>query len=327
MAAPTLEPIMRIASGFMAAKYLFVGTEVGLFEGLSDGPRELEELALRLGLPRHTTRILADALVTLGLVERQGERYANSDSSQAFLAGGGAGPDQRPLMRFLNRLNYPLWEQLEAAVRTAAVARGEMSPEQQEVYSAGVEALTAETARALASRYDFSPHRRLLDLGGGTGSFLLAALEQWPHLAGTHFDAPAVSSIARQRIAATPVAERVDYVDGNFFDDPIPEGHDAVLIANVIHLFGPERNLALLRRVRERSQPGARLLLVDLWTKATHTEPPFAALMAGQFLLHSSEGDVYSVDEAKTWLDKAGWRLVEQRDLTRAWSVLVAEAV
>jgi cyclopropane fatty-acyl-phospholipid synthase-like methyltransferase len=325
MADPTPDPIMRVASGFMTAKYLFVASEVGLFAGLADGPLGLDDLARRLGLPRHTTRILADALVTLGLVERRDDRYENAPASAVSLAGRTA-TDLRPLLRFLDQLNYPLWQQLEAAVRTAAVARGELTAEQQQIYSEGVEALTAGTARALATRYDFRPHRRLLDLGGGTGSFLLTVLGQAPHLAGTLFDAPAVAAIARQRLAATSVAGRVEIIGGDFFRDPIPEGHDVVLVANVLHLFGPERNRVLLRQLRGRTTDGGRLLLVDLWTDATHTQPPFAALMAGQFLLHSSEGDVYSVDEAASWLGDTGWQLVEEQALTGTWSLLVAEA-
>lgn len=321
MAEPTTDPIMHVASGFMAAKCLFVATEVGLFAGLADGPLGLDALARRLGLPRYTTRILADALVTMELVEREGDRYRNAPASAAFLAGRTA-TDQRPLMRFLDQLNYPLWQQFEAAVRTTGVSRGTLTPEQQRIYSEGVEALTAGTARALADRYDFGSHRRLLDLGGGTGSFLLAVLERAPHLAGTLFDAPAVTAIA-----ATPVADRVEIAEGDFFRDPIPDGHDAVLIANIVHLFAPERNRTLLRRLRERAVAGGRLLLVDLWTDATHTRPPFAALMAGSFLLHSSEGDVYSADEAEGWLAETGWRLADRRALSGAWSLLVAEVV
>ena len=67
--------IFQVASGFMAAKHLFVANEVGLFEKLAEGPASLDELASRTGVPRRTIRILADAMVALDLVERQGNRY------------------------------------------------------------------------------------------------------------------------------------------------------------------------------------------------------------------------------------------------------------
>jgi len=91
----------------------------------------------------------------------------------------------------------------------------------------------------------------------------------------------------------------------------------------VIHLYTPERNLALLRTLRQRVPTGARLLLVDFWTDPTHTQPLFAALMAGEFLLYG--GNVYSVDEAHQWLAASGWRPVEHRPLAGPVSLLVAE--
>jgi cyclopropane fatty-acyl-phospholipid synthase-like methyltransferase len=130
---------------------------------------------------------------------------------------------------------------------------------------------------ALPTAYDFSRHRRVLDLGGGTGSWLIALLRHYPGLEGTLFDLPNAAAVARQRLASDPGAQRAQVVAGDFFKDPIPSGHDAVLIANVIHLFSAAHNLELLRRTRAYMPDGARLLLADFWTDATHTQPPFAA--------------------------------------------------
>ncbi len=71
---------------------------------------------------------------------------------------------------------------------------------------------------------------------------------------------------------------------------------------------------------------GARLLLVDFWTDPTHTQPPFAALMAGEFLVITGEGDVYNPVDEEGWLGATAWRLVEHRPVTGPISVIVAEA-
>jgi hypothetical protein len=75
----TPDPIMRIALGFMAAKHLFTASAIGLFEHLAGGPATLDELAARCGIPRRTLGISADAMASLGLIERDGERYRNSN--------------------------------------------------------------------------------------------------------------------------------------------------------------------------------------------------------------------------------------------------------
>ncbi|HLE63478.1 MAG TPA: methyltransferase [Pyrinomonadaceae bacterium] len=321
------EPILQIASGFLAAKHLFVAAEIGLFEKLAEGPLTLDELAQRTGLPRRTLRITTDAMTALGIVERQGDRYSNSPAATAFLSDTG-GPDLRPFLRFWNRLSYPRWMRLEEAIRTDEMIFGEssFSDQEQNLYSEGVEAVTAGTAHALAETYDFRRHQRLLDLGGGTASFLIPILSRFGNLQATLFDLPAVVSATRRRLAQTPQANHIRIVEGDFFRDPIPKGHDAVIIANIIHCFPADLAQELLRRVDDCVSVGARILLIDFWTNVTHTEPVFAALMAGEFLLTPGRGDVYSIEDAEGWFDQIGWRQVEHKPLAGPASLLVAEA-
>jgi SAM-dependent methyltransferase len=320
------DAIFQVGCGFMASKLFFVANDVGLFEKLADGPATLDELRQRIGLPRRTMRILADALVALGLVELRGDRYQNGPAADSFLSGRGV-EDLRPLLRYLDQLNYPMWMKLKESVRTGQPVFKDLTltEENQQIYSEGVEAFTVEAANMLGAMYDFSRHRRVLDLGGGTGSFLIAVLGQHSNLEAVLFERPQVAAVARRRLAGSPLANRIRIVEGDFFNDPIPQDHDAVIVANVIHLLSPEHNVELLRRIRESASDGCRLLLVDLWTDPTHAQPLVAALMAGAFLLRSGEGDVYSEEEARGWLQETGWRPVEHKTLGGRASLIVAE--
>mgnify|MGYP001204061750 CR=1 FL=1 len=99
------EPIIKVALGFMAAKYLFAASEIGLFEALARGPANLEELTDRIAVPLQTTGTVAAALVSLGLIEQEGSRYRNS-AAATFLAGQ-PGLDLRPLLRSQDNIGYP----------------------------------------------------------------------------------------------------------------------------------------------------------------------------------------------------------------------------
>jgi hypothetical protein len=81
----------------------------------------------------------------------------------------------------------------------------------------------------------------------------------------------------------------------------------------------------LLERVYASAPPGARLLLVDFWSNPTHTQPVFAALMAGEWLMGRGEGDVYSEDEICHLLTVTGWTMIARRPLTGPASLVVAE--
>jgi ubiquinone/menaquinone biosynthesis C-methylase UbiE len=325
MAEITPEPIFKVASGFMAAKHLFIANEIGLFDQLAGGPASLDDLARRTDVARARVRIIADAMVSLGFLERDGDAYRNSPVAAAFLCDGTTA-DMRPFLRFWNHLSYPMWTKLEDAVRTGeAQTTLNLSDDLQRIFSEGVEAIQAVPSQALPAAYDFTRHNRMLDIGGGTGSWLSAVLDRYGDLEGTLFELPSAAAVARRNLSAVGSAERLEVVDGDFFTDTLPEGHDVVLVANVMHLFSPESNQALLRSARQSVPDGARLLLADFWTDETHTDPPFAALMAAEFLMFTGEGDVYSEQEARAWLEETGWQTLEHKPLAGPQSLIVAE--
>lgn len=328
MTAVTPEPIVKVAMGFMAAKHLFVASEVGLFEALAAGPATIEELASRTDVPSRTIAIAAAAMVSLGLIEQDGDRYQNCEPAAAFLAGK-PGPDLRPMLRFFDQISYPTWQKLADAVRTGngQAQFGKFDKRQQEIFSAGVESLSGPGAAALATNYDFGRHRKVLDVAGGTGSFLVAVLKLHANLRGTLFELPGPCAVARQKLANLPEGSRIDIVEGDVFKDALPAGYDALIVANTAHIFSVPHNIELMSKMRTGVQSGARLLLVDLWTDPSHTQPGPAALISGEFLVISGEGQAYSEQEADTWLGQTGWRKIEKTPLAGPTSLIVAEAV
>jgi hypothetical protein len=150
-------------------------------------------------------------------------------------------------------------------------------------------------------------------------------LRKYPRLRGT-LELPGACAVARRRLSQEPEKARIEIVEGDVFKAPLPQDHDALLIANTVHVLSAAHNLELLKKARAAVQVGARLLLVDLWTDPTHTQPLTAALMSGQFLLTAGEGQSYSELEADEWLKQTGWRKMERRPLVGAAGLIVAEA-
>jgi ubiquinone/menaquinone biosynthesis C-methylase UbiE len=320
----TPDSIMEVARGFMAAKHLFAACSIGIFEALADGPATLAQIAARTGISERAARISADAMVALGFLDAGHGRYSNGAEAGTFLAGR-TPADLRPVLRFWDQVSYPAWTQLEPVLR-GRWAPQQLSPELQEVFSAGVEALTAAPAQALAAAYDFTTHRRLLDVGGGTGSITAAIARRHPQIQATVLERAEVVPLAQRRIQAAGLQARISAVAGDAVQGPYPAGHDVVLIANLIHYFTPEQNRRLLELARAAVSDGGRLLLVDFWTDPAHTSPVPAALMAGEFAVLQEHGDVYSADEVRDWLGRTRWRFLDQQPLGGPISVLVAEA-
>jgi SAM-dependent methyltransferase len=325
---PSPEPIFRVAQGFMAAKYLFAASDLGVFKGIPDAGCTLAELAWTTHVPPRTLRMVVDALVALGLLRGDGlgeaKRYRHTPETWEYLSQRTPSDISR-FLRFWDQLSYRGWVDFTTSVRTGKVGiRGVApTPEELRVLFEGVAAITEVAAESLAARYDFSRHRRLLDLGGGTGGFVEVIARRHPQLQGTLFDiAP---EIARQRFAEVGLGSRFAVVEGDFFVDEIPGGHDVLLLSSIMHYYQPEQDIALLRRARQVSAPGTRILLVDYWLDAKRTSPLFNALMAGEFLVVDG-GDSHGVDQAERWLAETGWRYESQISLEGPASALLAVA-
>ncbi|MDP9145218.1 MAG: acetylserotonin O-methyltransferase [Actinomycetota bacterium] len=323
---PSPATIMELASGFMAAKHLFAANELGLFEALADAPATLDALAARTGLTRRAARISADAMVALGLLEVHDGTYRNGMAAARFLAGPGP-EDLRPFLRFWDKISYPAWTRLAEALASGPPREiFELDDELQQVASAGIEAILAGPATVLPQVFDFGSHERLLDIGGGTGSWSIAIAQRHQHVTGAVLELPTAFELARSRVAAAGLGHRITVVTGDAMADELPAGYDVFLLANLTHYWSAEQNQELLQRVRRAAQPGSAVLLADFWTNPAHTEPLQAALMAGEFAAHIRTGDVYSVDEARDWLDHTGWRFTGHHPLAGPQSLIIAQA-
>jgi SAM-dependent methyltransferase len=265
-------------------------------------------------------------MVALGLIVRVADRYQNSDIADAYLTGRSPA-DLRPFLRFWDKISYPAWSGLaDALARGPAHQMFDLPDDLQEIASAGIEAVLAGPAAALPGRFDFSAHRRLLDVGGGTGSWSIAVIRRNPHLRATVLELAPVARVARERVAAANLSARIEVAVGDAKTEPPPPGYDVVLVANLLHYWSPTDAEAVLGRIRGSAEAGTHLLLADFWTDPTHTDPVHAALMAGEFAVHLVDGDVYSVEEVRGWLARTGWRFVDHVPLAGPQSLIVAEA-
>jgi len=152
---------------------------------------------------------------------------------------------------------------LEDSVRLGRGGSGEFNftPDEQRVFSEGVEAVTVSQAAGLLEVYDFSRHRRILDVAGGTGTFLKSILERYPVAEGTLFELPQAAAVARTKLRGTPLERRIRIVEGDFFKDPLPKDHDALIVANVVHVLDHAQNECQGRSKtrpvrRSKSRPG-----------------------------------------------------------------------
>jgi hypothetical protein len=114
----------------------------------------------------------------------------------------------------------------------------------------------------VVTSYDFSSIRTLVDVAGGHGSLLMAILQANPHLQGILFDQASVIDGAAPLIAAAGMSDRCQLAAGDFFTS-VPAGGDAYILKHIVHDWGNDQAITLLKRCREVIPATGKLLIVE----------------------------------------------------------------
>lgn len=313
----TMTNLMNLATGYWQAAALNAAVTLGIFEALDARAANAGELAQQLHTsPHHTGELLA-ALAGLGVLTRGTDgRYAIETSARPFLSPRGKASILGAL-HYNNDL-YPIWGRLAETVRSGQPAVPPHAhlgddPERTRRFVAGMQSRALGLAPSLLPALPVDAGGTLLDVacGGGTFSRLLA--ETHAALRVTQFDLPPVLAIAREFAEASPAAPRLSFVPGDYRNDALPSGFDTVLYCGALHQETPESATALFRQLRSAMKPGGKVLVVDLMTDATATQPVFARLFSINMMLTNSGGRVFTVPEVEAMLREAGFTEISVR--------------
>jgi demethylspheroidene O-methyltransferase len=159
--------------------------------------------------------------------------------------------------------------------------------------------------------YSFARHRCLLDIGGGDGSFLIAAGQRAPKLQLQLFDLPEVAAIAHDKLSAAGLDGCAVVTGGNFLVDPLPRGADVVSLIRVVHDHDDDVVLQLFRRVREMLPPGGVLVIGEPMSVATGSDAVSAYF--GMYLHAMGSGRPRSFAALHDLLRRAGFAAIEAR--------------
>ena len=316
---PSPDRIMHIASAFYDSCVLFAAIDAGIFPKLAErGETDAAGVAGALGLDERGARLLLDACVALGLLQKDGARYANAPDAAAFLVPGSPG-DLSGAIRY-NRDVYPAWGRLAEMVRTGKpVEKPEVHLGQDEqrtrTFVMAMHYRALAIGRAVVPLVDLSGAIRALDVGGGPGTYSVLLAKANPGLACTVLDLPDVAHIAQKLIVDQGMADRVRTLPGDYHTAAFPPGNDAVMFFGCLHQESPDSIRALFRKAHASLRPGGRVFVMDMMTDTTHTKPVFSALFAVNMALTAESGWVFSDAELQGWLAEAGFGAFEVRPL------------
>ena len=314
------EALVQMIVGTWVSRAIYVAAELGIADLLKDGPHSSEELATATGVDARSLYRVLRALASVGVFLEGSPGYFEltplaeclqsdrSDSLRAYALKFGQAWDWQPWGYVLESIKTgkPVFKNVFGMEIFEYLAE---NPEAARIYNESMSSFSEKRSAAIMASYDFSSIRNLIEVGGGRGSLLASILNTNLTMKGVLFDLPHVIEAARQLIKAEGLLERCKLVAGNFFQS-VPSGGDAYLLKHIIHDWGDEQAVAILRNCHHAMPDRGKLLVVEMVIPSGN-EPFFGKLLDLQVLVNYQGGCERTEAEYQVLFETAGFSLTK----------------
>jgi SAM-dependent methyltransferase len=310
-APPTTVRLQNIAQSYGQSAALMAAVEIGVFTAIGNGAGTYEEVARAVDIhPTNAERLMV-MLCAAGLLEKADGRHRNAADVERYLVEGKPGY-MGPWITF-TKPQWTQWGRLAEHLRTKDLkvmgsietfTVADARRYHESTFSIGLGA-----GRRFVRQVDLSGRKRIMDIGGGSGAYCIAAAKEHPTIRAVVLDLPVVCEVARDFIAANGVADRVEAQACNFTRDPFPADCDVAIMASNLPMYGRDMIASVIRKAHDALLPGGQMHLIGEMTNDQRTGPWGPAYWGlGQAVSDSlglahSEADVIGYFRAAGFLD------------------------
>lgn len=297
--------IMDSIWGYSEAQTVLSANAVGLFPALLEGPRTALGLARKLHCDARGIRILGDALTAMGLLRRRGERLALEPAARPLFDP--ASPTYLGYALQHQKNLYDRWGHLDEVVRSGQPKRRRRQTQrEQDRFLMAMIGGSQPSVMTFLTLIDLKRDRAFLDLGGGFGHYALAVKERWPHLRCALFDLPMAIRRARRYLAQLDLGDQIHTLEGDVRTDDLRGPYDVILISNVLHMFSRADGVRTLKQARRALTPRGRIYLKDFYLRDDRKGPLRAAQFALNMLVNTEAGGVFTEQDYRHMIARAG---------------------
>jgi SAM-dependent methyltransferase len=303
------ETIERLASAVYPSFAMLAGMQLDLFTPLKDGPLTAAQLAGVLSVRADKLQPLLYALVVAGLLTVEGECFSNTPESDHFLVRGKPAYIGGRHEGFSRQWNGVLKtaETIRTGVPQTGLDFSAMSSEEAELYYRRSSPTTSRRARDLVARFDFSPCRNLLDVGGGSGDLSIVFTEACPQLKATVVDLPTVTPITQRFVNEAQAGHRVQVVAADVVKGPLEGSYDVAVMLHLIQLLSPDQARRAIHNASQAVAPGGWIYILG-WVIDNSRVAPLEMVGLNLYYLNAFEnGQAYTEQQHRDWLAEAGF--------------------
>src|SRR5574341_1856803 len=313
----TPDRIVQLGMGFWGSKTLLSAIELGLFTELAKRPQNAAALTERLKLHPRSTRDFLDALVALRVLERRGDRYANTREADQFLdrakpsyLGG--------MLEMSNARLYGFWGSLTEALRTGKpqneAKTGEdffgtlyADPQRLAGFLKAMTGLSIGSARGIAKKFPWKKYHTFTDVGCAQGGVSVEIVLAHKHLTGYGMDLPVVQPVFEAYAQARGVEQRLRFHAGDFFKDPLPKT-DVLIMGHILHDWNLDEKMMLLRKAYDALPANGALIVHEALIDDARKQNAFGLLMSLNMLIETHGGFDFTGADCRKWMKEVGFR-------------------
>lgn len=309
--------LFEVSGGYWQTCALHAAVKLDLFSRLDGASGRVDSLAEETGTDPRALEMLLNALVAMGLLQKSDDRYACTGPARTYLCTS----DEQYLGHMLLHHHhlFESWGRLDEAVRTGKAVGGQSrfgDEARRESFLMGMFNLAMQLAPRVAAAIDLNGRKRLLDLGGGPGTYAIHFCRENPCLQATVFDLPTSRPFAEKTITRFGLEDRVRFMAGDFHQDPIPGRFDVAWLSHILHAEGHAACRRIIAKALAALAPGGLVVIHDFFLSDDRAHPLFPALFSLNMLLATPEGQAYSEGEVREMLVANGVSDIRRLDLS-----------
>jgi hypothetical protein len=320
-AGPNPGLIYQLALAYRSSAAFFTASDFNVFTRIGEGALSAAELAQQTGAAAEPLRMVLETCADLGLLAREGEKFRISPSTLVFLIKGKPAylGDSLKYARDL----YPAWGALTNLVKNG---KPTMPPEtilgDDKAKTRAFVMAMHERAKGIGSvlphNVSLAGRKRLIDIGGGPGTYSVELCRQTPGLTSTVLDRPGVLEVTRELIDASGFADRVTLLPGDYLTTPFGTGYDCALLSGMMHRETPADVNVLLKKTFEALESGGQVMVSDVFFDDDRKNtPPFTTSFALNMMLTSDHGSAHAKTEMARWMESNGFRNIAMNDMPK----------